>query len=153
MDVMSLRCPRCLAQQRKSARFCSQCGLQLPRPGDPATAGCVPHATPLPAPADWSRVQGARDLAFRWESAWGGRPAGIEGVAAIVHNGGYPLRCVVLRLIGHGGDGQERLRLERIVPELPRGRETRIEVPSFELTAPLAELKIELVSADFAPEA
>ena len=53
---------------------------------------------------------------------------------------------------GEGEDGQELFTVERAVGELAQGKEASLEVPSYELPAPLRALKVTLVSAKFGPE-
>jgi len=95
----------------------------------------------------------AADLYYRWESSLGGAALiGTEGVNVIVFNAGYPLREVVFDVRGQGEDGQELFAVERTVEELPQGKQVSLEIPSYELPAPMRSLKVSLVSAGFAWE-
>ena len=70
----------------------------------------------------------------------------------VVFNAGYPLREVVFDVRGEGKDGKELFTVERTVGELPQGKEVALEIPSYELPAPMGALKVWLVSAEFGPE-
>jgi hypothetical protein len=119
----------------------------------PLVAGKVQHPHPIPGPAGFSRCGEAIDLYFCCESAQGGhRLLGTEGVSVRLFNGGYPLAEVSLELVGRGPAGQQVLQVERMVPELPRGTELRVEIPSYEMSDEVAEVLVTLREAEFALE-
>lgn len=152
---MDALCPRCGAPVRKVARFCARCGLRLERgPDGYLDAGRVPHPHPVPPPPNWRAVRQAADLHFRWESAWGGEPIlGTEGLAVMLLNGGYPLRNAEIEVVGYDGEGCERFKVKAQAYELPRGRDVRVEVPSYELpNCVCRELTVTLLSAEFGSE-
>lgn len=91
-------------------------------------------------------------LYYRFESAWGGqRLLDTEGIGLVLLNGGYALRDVVVNVQGQSTDGAMLFEGEYSVPELPRGKETLAEVPSYDVPDRVAALKVSLVSASFAP--
>jgi len=147
-------CPRCRSSNRGGARYCARCGLNLSEAVASDAAGRVRHPRPIAPPAGAQPANAAADLHFTWEAAWGGRPIlGTEGLAIALHNGGYPLRDVILRLIGRDAKGAEIVRIDQTVEELPRGIATRIEIPSYELPdRSVAAIAVTLVSAEFGPE-
>lgn len=147
-----MRCPRCGATNRDIARFCARCALAL-APGVDGTqrAGRIRHPRPATVPDGYSPCGEAADLHYRMESSLGGNVLiGTEGVNVVVFNAGYSLREVVLCARGEGNSGRELFSIERAVAALPQGKEVTIEIPSYELSAPLRELKLGLVSAEFA---
>jgi hypothetical protein len=151
---MEGKCPRCRDENRPQARFCARCGLLLESSaGVPLRPGRLSHPNPLPAPDGFQPCAEAENLHFRWESAWGGSMlAGTESISVVLFNGGYPLEAVELQVSGCDGSGRQVLVVEYPVEELPRGREVKVEVPSYELPAPVKELALSLVSAEFANE-
>ena len=151
---MERKCPRCRDHNRPEARFCARCGLLLESAaGETLRPGRISHPNPLPAPDGFEPCREAESLYFRWESAWGGAMlAGTESICLVLFNGGYPLKSVGLQVAGRDGSGREVLALEHPVEELPRGRQVQVEIPSYELPAPVRELNVSLVSAEFAAE-
>lgn len=96
-------------------------------------------------------VERAADLYFRTESAFGGRTLiGTETLGIVLFNGGFDLRNTVVRIAGQSACGTEVLDVEKCVEALPRGLETRIEVPSYEIHEPIANVRVTLVSAEYA---
>lgn len=147
-------CPRCRSLNRPAARFCASCGLSLaPGSAGALAAGRIRHPRPLPAPEQFEPCAEAVDLFFRWEAAWGGRVLlGTEGIGVVLFNGGHPLQQVVLKVRGRDEQGGGLFAVEQTVPELPRGEQVRIEIPSYELPAPVRAVSVALLSAEFGPE-
>jgi hypothetical protein len=148
---MEMECPRCHAPNRDVARFCARCGLILEAGLDGTRrAGRIRHPQPVPVPDGCVPCRDAADLYYRSESSLGGQTLlGTEGVNILVFNSGYPLREVVFGVRGEGKDGRELFAVERTVTELPQGKEVALEIPSYELPAPLGMLRVSLVSAEF----
>lgn len=151
---MVQNCPRCHESIRPKARYCARCGLFLEAaPGQALVAGRVCHPCPLAPPDGFEPVQEAADLFFRCESAWGGeRLIGTESIGVILFNGGYPLAEVALKVCGQDEAGAELFAENHEVDALPRGKEVKIEVPSYELPAPTRRLAVCLISAEFGPD-
>jgi len=152
--TMEMKCPRCHTPNREIARFCARCGLSL-KIGVNATrrAGRIRHPQPAAAPDGYTPCREAADLYYRTESSLGGETLiGTEGVNVVVFNAGYPLREVVLEVRGEGKDGQELFKVERGPEDLPHAKEVSLEIPSYELPAPLGALRVSLMSAEFGPE-
>ena len=150
---MNTSCPRCQTVLRPAARFCGRCGLLLESVGTELVAGRIRHPNPLPPPESFQPCGEAADLYYRWESAWGGSMLlGTEGIAVFLFSGGYPLRQVVLRIEGADDQGRQLLAVQRTVDDLPRGRQIRLELASYELPAPVRSIGASLVSAEFGPE-
>jgi hypothetical protein len=151
---METTCPRCQTSNCEIARFCGRCGLNLDVGVDGSRrAGRVRHPRPTTVPRDYQPCEGAAELYYHSESSLGGQTLiATEGVNVLVFNSGYPLREVVLTLRGEGDGGRELFRVERTVRELPQGREVAVEIPSYELPAPLRKLAVSLVSAEFSRE-
>lgn len=146
-------CPRCRKLGRPDARFCFACGLSL-APGIDGTfnAGRVRCPHPLAGPEQMARVEGAADLYFRWESALDGPLLiGTEGARITIFNAGYGL-CDGLLIVTGAGDGGTLFAIERSVPRLPQGASATVEVPSYELSAPLRTLAVRLLRAEFIEE-
>lgn len=150
---MHVVCPRCQTSSPDVARYCRHCGLRLHRGATGILgAGHAAHPEPDTIPDEFRPVTGAADLHYTWESASGGRPLlGTETLQVILLNVGYDLVEVTLRVCGRDPSGQVVADITQEVPELPRARRVPVEVPSYELNAPLAALEVTLVSATFAP--
>ena len=148
------KCPRCHLVSRVQARFCARCGLLLEQGvSGPLRVGLLKHPSPLAAPEDFEPCGDAEHLYFRWESAWGGSMlSGTESIAVVLFNGGYPLESVALKVIGRDNADQEVFGAEHKVQSLPRGREVKLEVPSYELPAPVRELSVSLITGEFGEE-
>ncbi len=98
-------------------------------------------------------MQGAPDLSYRLESAWGGSsPLGAEALAVVLFNGGHPLRDAVIELTGKDAGGREVFTVRQTVEKLPRGAESRVEIPSYELPDEPGGMAVSLVSAELAVE-
>lgn len=149
--MMETECPRCHTTNRDIARFCARCGLSLDIGVDGSRrAGQIRHPRPLTVPDDYLPCDKAAELYYRTESSLGGETLiATEGVNVIIFNAGYPLRDVVLEVRGEGDDGSELFNVERTVEELAQGKEVALEIPSYELSAPLRTLTVTLQSADF----
>ena len=148
---MQTECPRCHAPNRDIARFCARCGLSLEM-GVNGTqqAGRIRHPRPAAAPAGYLPCHDAVNLYYRSESSLGGAVLiNTEGVNVVVFNGGYPLRELVLKVRGEGKDGKELFTVEHTVEDLPQAKEVSLEIPSYELPAPMQSLQVSLVSAEF----
>lgn len=97
-------------------------------------------------------VEMAVDLYYRWESALNGKPLiGTEGARVLVFNAGYSLQDGLFLITGRGEAG-DLCAIERSVMELPHGATVALELPSYELNAPLETLTIRLMRAEFAPD-
>lgn len=152
---METECPRCLCRNRDIARFCARCGLSLEIGVDGTRrAGRIRHPRPAVVPDGYLPVDGAADLHFRSESSLGGETLiETEGLSVVVFNAGYALREVELAVRGEGSGGKELFNVVHSVGELAQARGVSVEIPSYELPAPLRELKLALVSAEFGQEA
>ncbi len=116
-------------------------------------AGRIRHPRPAAVPNGCAPCRNAADLYYRSESSLGGEVLlGTEGVNVVVFNAGYPLSEAVFEVRGQGENGRELFTVERRVAELAQGKEVWLEIPSYELPAPLQALKITLLSAEFRPE-
>jgi hypothetical protein len=148
---MDSACPRCETVNSKIARFCARCGLSLDVGVDGSRgAGRVRHPRPTTVPPDYLPCDQAADLYYRSESSLGGAALiATEGISVLVFNSGYPLREVVLEVRGRGDGGRELFSVERTVDDLPQCKEVALEIPSYELPAPLRMLAVSLVSAEF----
>lgn len=145
-------CPRCRQISRIDARFCYACGLSL-SPGVDGTfaAGRVPHPHPQEPPGNCRLVEAAADLHYCYESALNGPLLiGTEGVQIRVFNAGYGLQDCLFQISGVGERGP-LFTVERMAPELPQGATVTLEVPSYEFNAPLQELTVRLMRAEFVP--
>ena len=72
-----------------------------------------------------------------------------EGFIIRVHNCGYSLCEVQIQIVGQG-DGAKRLfEITRGIDDLPHSGEYTIEVPSYEVPAPVRLLKVTLLSAQY----
>ena len=151
---MERTCPRCQSVNRPVARFCANCGLALGTGLDgPSEAGRIRHPEPLAPPEGFELCQQAAELYYHLEAAWGGeRLLGTESIGVVLFNAGYPLQEVVLNVRGADDSGKELFSVEHAVQDLPRGEQVKIEVPSYELPAPMRVLSVSLVSAEFGPE-
>ena len=113
-------------------------------------AGRIRHPRATTVPRDYLPCDQAADLYYRSESSLGGETLiATEGINVLVFNRGYPLREVVLEVRGEGDGGRELFSVERTVDELPQGKDVAVEIPSYELPAPLRTLAVTLVSAEF----
>lgn len=150
---MSTMCPRCKNESPPAARFCASCGLALDRSEQGAAgAGRVRHPQPAAVPPGAIPVEDATQLYFTYESALGGNDlSGTEGLRVRVANVGYPLQDLQFEIRGIGRDGANVLRRVYEVPRLGQDASAEIEVPSYDITAPLRILHVKLVGAQFAP--
>lgn len=148
------QCPRCRDLSRPDARFCARCGLLLAgTEGQALIPGRIEHPAALQAGDGFLPCADATDLHFRWESAWGGSMlSGTESISLELFNGGYPLTAVDLEISGVDGAGRQVLCTRQTVEDLPRGRHVRIEIPSYELPAPVTQICVSLVTAEFGTE-
>jgi hypothetical protein len=150
---MSSACPRCGTAGPPAARFCSRCGLLLHgADGELVQAGRAAHPEPLDVPDGMQPIPGTEALFWRWEAAGGGqRLLGTEPLDVAMFNAGYALAAVQIRIVGMREDGAEVLRTERTCARLERGESCTLEVPSWELKDLVRALRVEFVSAEFAP--
>ena len=148
---METECPRCQTTNREIARFCARCGLSLDVGVDGSRrAGRIRHPRATTVPQDFAACNQTADLYYRSESSLGGETLiATEGINVLVFNSGYTLREVVLEVRGKGDGGRELFSAERTVDELPQGKQVAVEIPSYELPAPLRTLAVALVSAEF----
>lgn len=146
-------CPRCHTTNRAAARFCAQCGVSLAVGVDGTRrAGRVRDANPLAPPPGFVPVEGAANLSYGWESAFGGEPLlGTEGVQITIFNAGYSLQDVRLEVRGEGRDGVEVFAIEHDLPDLRRGARAEFEVGSYMIQSPLRVVRVALISAEFGP--
>ncbi|UCG15704.1 MAG: zinc ribbon domain-containing protein [Phycisphaerales bacterium] len=155
---MEQKCPRCRTVNVRAARFCAHCGLSLRAgSGGQVAPGRIRHPKPASPPDGFHACRDADHLHFRWGPAYGDSfLLGTEGIAVFLFNGAYPLEEVVLELSGKDDTGKARFSVTQTVEALPVGQEVRIEIPSYELSnelaAPVRELDVTLVSAEFSPE-
>lgn len=146
---METTCSQCGATGTAVARFCGHCGRPLET--DPATVGRVRHPRPAAPPAGYQRCEGAEDIYFRTESAWGGeRLLGTEGLALVLWNAGYALADVSFEIEGINPSGDTVFRVQHALGTLPRGTETTVEIPSYEIARPAESLRVTLESAAYA---
>jgi len=97
---------------------------------------------------------GGPDLYFQWEAASGGQALlGTETLAIRLFNAGYGLKKAVLEIDGLDASGREIFSIRQTAEELPRGREHRMEVPSYEVPSDPADLAVTLLSADLGEDA
>lgn len=75
-----------------------------------------------------------------------------EGLSVAVFNAGYALSELTLRLRGVGDEGRELFEIERSIQKLGHGAEATLEIPSYEVPAPLRRLTVSLASAEFGQE-
>ncbi len=150
---MALNCPRCGVANPDVARFCRQCGLTLRRGTHGLLgAGHAPHPDPVDVPEDYQPIASAADLHFRWSSASGGAPLiGTETLSVDLFNAGYDLVDVALRIVGRDKDDKQACDLQREIELLPQGDVRSVELPSYELSAPLRAITVELIQAEFRP--
>jgi len=115
--------------------------------------GRIPHPPPVPAPAGFRPCADATELYYSWESAWGGRPlVGTETLHLTLFNAGYGLCLAEFAVTGVSQNGRETEVGRYLVEDLPRGRVTELEVPSYDIREPLKEVRVALVRSEFAPE-
>lgn len=145
---MDGRCSRCGGVNVELAHFCAQCGGPLD--ASPGTVGRAPHPNPIAVPGGYRCCRRAVDLHFRAESVWGGaRLLGTETLGLLLFNAGYALRNGVLQIDGADESGKVLFSVEHPIERLPRGIETKIEIPSYEISEPAADLVVTLVSAEY----
>lgn len=141
-------CSECGAGNLAVAHFCGKCGRPLDN--SPQTVGRVAHPTPAAVPSGFQRCDQTADLHYRLGSAWGGaRLLATENVGVTVFNAGYALRRIELVVEGLDARGKSLFRLRQTLDRLPRRSEMAFEVPSYELADGTANLRVELVSAEY----
>lgn len=151
---MKIKCPRCRAENLPVARFCAECGLSV-QPGASGVLepGRIHRPDATAAPDGFQPCENADHLSFRWGSAWGSSfLSGTEGIAVGLFNGAYPLRNLVLEIRGADESGRQQFAVKHTLERLPCGEETVVEVPSYEVPAPVSEVAVSLVSAEFGSE-
>jgi len=145
---MESTCPQCGATGPAVARFCGQCGRPLET--EPGMTGRVRHSHPVGPPEGFRRCERAEDLYYRTESAWGGdRLLGTEGLSLVLWNAGYAMTEVSLEVEGLSTSGDSVFQVKHAVAALPRGQETTVEIPSYEITRPVESLRVTLESAAY----
>ncbi len=142
-------CPRCGKLHVVIARFCGACGHDLKGAGN--QAGRVPHPKPLPLPQGFRRCEATPDLYYRWESAWGGASLiGTESLVVLLFSAGFALANVEINVTGLDPAGRVVFSRCLCAERMPRGEIVRIEVPSYEITQPWSDVRVELASAAYA---
>lgn len=145
---MDGRCSQCGVVNVEPAHFCAQCGGPLD--ASPGTVGRAPHPNPIAVPGDYRCCRQAVDLYFCDESAWGGpRLLGTETLGLLLFNTGYALKHGVLKIDGVDESGKALYSVNHPIEHLPRGIETKIEIPSYEISEPATDLVVTLVSAEY----
>jgi hypothetical protein len=149
---MKRTCPRCLAGNLSSARYCARCGLDLgPDAEDAPRPGQIRHPNPLVVDDGFKPCSNAVDVYFQWESAWGGTVLlGIEALAVVLFNAGYPLCKIEIEVRGEQPAGTQVFVVQHALETLPRGETVRTEIPSYELPGPADTLTVSLLSAEYA---
>ena len=153
------------------ARFCGRCGLELSAlvdgvaldPFDQEALGAGPPPENAPTtpkdPLPERPVRGPRDLLenftpfpnapdlfYCWESAWGGAMLiGTESVAVVLFNRGASLESAVIRIEGFDAIDRTVFGTEKNTGPIPRGAEVTVEVPSYEVPAPVSKMRVSLV--------
>ena len=150
--AMKRTCPRCLAGNLRSARYCARCGLDLgPDVEDAPRPGQIRHPNPLVANEGFKPCADAVDVYFQWHSAWGGSvPLGTEALAVVLFNAGYSLSGVEIEVRGEQPAGTRIFAVRHVLEALPRGETVRTEIPSYELPEPAETLTVSLLSAEYA---
>lgn len=146
-------CPRCGRSTKTDANFCAMCGLSLaPGINNTHAPGTIPHPTPSAPPENHAPVTDAADIYYRTESAWGGqRLLGTENIGVILHNTGYPLRNVIFRVQGFDDTNNEIFNVKQELKTLRQNEPTTLEVASYDIPSAPTDIRVSLVSADFAP--
>lgn len=148
--TMNLTCPRCRRINLQVARFCSTCGLSLACGPGGREAGRIVHPEPLPPPAGFEALADAEGLHYAWESAWGSAPLiGTEPLRLELFNAGYALKEVMLEVRGVDREGKPALRCMRELEKWDRGQHIVLEIPSYDIAAPLHALDVRLARAEF----
>lgn len=141
-------CGECGADNVPVAHFCSQCGYPLD--ASPRTVGRVSHPSPAVVPEGYRKCGLAADLYYRVGSVWGGsRLLGTENLGISIFNAGYGLADVELRVEGLSRHGDPVFDFRQKLSTLPRRAEVSFEVPSYEITEPPAEVRVDLASAAY----
>ncbi len=145
-------CPRCGKAVKTEARFCAMCGLSLaPGHNNTHAPGTIPHPNASPTPEDHAPVTEAANLFYRTESAWGGkRLLGTENIGVVLINTGYPLRNVIFRVQGFDDKGNELFSVNHEVKHLEQDRPATVEVASYDIPSAPADIRVSLMSAEFA---
>ncbi len=147
-------CPRCGDSNRDVARFCSQCGLALDAAlGEALEAGRVRHPRPAAPPPGFVPCEGGVQLYYRWQPTGGGEPLSeTESIDVTLFNAGYSLAEVTVVVRGEGANGSRACEVDRTISALPHAGSAALEIPSYEIAAPLRVVRVVLRSAQFAPE-
>ncbi len=129
------------------------CGLSLtPGVNNTLAPGTIAHPHPSPTPENHEPVADATNLHYRTESAWGGqRLLGTENIGVVIHNTGYPLRNVILRIRGFDDKKTEIFSVDSEMKRLETDEPTTTEVASYDIPSAPEGITVSLVSADFAP--
>ncbi|MCB9852615.1 MAG: zinc ribbon domain-containing protein [Phycisphaerales bacterium] len=139
-------CGECGANNVPVAHFCSQCGQPLD--ASPRTVGRTPHPVPANVPEGYRKCDRAADLHFKVGSAWGGtRLLGTENLGITVFNAGYGLEQVEIRVTGQNSEGRDVFEFRQVLASVPRRAELSFEVPSYEISEPPSDVRVELISA------
>ena len=74
---------------------------------------------------------------------------GTEGFEVRIFNAGYALESLVLKADGMDDAGRVQFSVELSAECLPRGKEIKLEVPSYAIAEPARDLSVSLVSAEY----
>ncbi|GJQ26838.1 MAG: hypothetical protein HBSAPP02_18700 [Phycisphaerae bacterium] len=143
-------CDRCRESARPGAMYCPRCGEPLGLAGMTASATAPAPSSEAPGAkgSSWRACDNAADVQYRWGSAWGGqRLLGTENIEVAIINRGRPLRSVVLEIRGRSPNGLPPVRMFQEIEELPRNREVRFELASYEMPDEIEELNLSIVSS------
>lgn len=139
-------CGECGAGNLPVAHFCCQCGHPLD--ASPRTVGRAPHPAPANVAAGYRKCDRAADLYFKIGSAWGGtRLLGTENLGITIFNAGYGLEQVEFWVTGVNAEGQGVFGCRQNLASMPRRAEVSFEVPSYEISEPPSDVRVELISA------
>lgn len=143
-------CDRCREPARPGAMYCPRCGDPLRLAGMAASARSPAPSSEAPGAkgCSWRTCDNAADVQYRWGSAWGGqRLLGTENIEVTIINRGRPLRSVVVEVRGRSANGLLPVRMFQEIEELPRNREVRFELASYEMPDEIEELNLSIVSS------
>ncbi len=144
--IAEIRCRRCNAANRLTARFCARCGAAI----SSSDVVAIPAQPPpsLSPPPGFTRCDGAPELFFKWQQGED-LALGAEEVTLTLFNGGQDLRDLCLKIQGVTIDDQS-FAIEKMTKDLQRGAILATQLHSFELPGQLARLSVSIESAVFA---
>lgn len=148
---MARSCSFCLTDNPAAARYCGQCGRELPgRAGGGGGSG--EPAGPLVCPVGFTPCLNSNEVYYRWQAVGAGSFFGCEYLGVILVNGGQTLVEVELKLTGRGADQQPRFELQRKLYRIERGQSVSLEIARHELPEVPEHLDVTLVSAKQPPD-